>query len=92
MARKKKETAEKAVKEPKSKKHEEPVEAKEASEGHELLPKIQCFNHRKKTICANLILANHKCGVKTIAWGRLATVRIGKKRRCAYYEETAHSE
>jgi len=50
--------------------------------------KIQCLNHRKKVICAHLLLAEHKCSVKTIGHGRLATVRIGKKRRCELYEET----
>jgi hypothetical protein len=90
MPRKKKE-ADDNVKESKAKKHDEPVEVKDPSESDDLLPKIQCFNHRKKTICANLNLSTHKCGIKTIAWGRLATVRIGKKRRCEYYEETAHT-
>ncbi len=88
----KKEAAKTAkVREAKSKKHEDPVEQQEASETDDLLPKIQCFNHRKKTICANLIVQTHKCSAKSIAWGRPATVRIGKKRRCAYYEETAHT-
>jgi hypothetical protein len=91
MPGKKKEAADK-IKETKAKKHEEPVADKETSGADDLLPKIQCFSHRKKTICANLHLSTHKCGIKTIAWGRLATVRIGKKRRCTYYEETAHAE
>ena len=93
MARKKKEEIEEAeVKEKKSKKHEEPAEVKAEVESDELLPKIQCFNHRKKTICANLILTSRKCGVKNIANGRAAAVRIGKKRRCEFYEETAYTE
>jgi hypothetical protein len=69
------------------KKQAEPVETAAQTSEHQ--GKIQCFNHRKKTICAHLLLAIHKCGVKTIGHGRLATVRIGKKRRCEFYEETA---
>lgn len=86
MARKKKEENEEAeVK--KSKKAE--LEAKAETEG--TLPKIQCFNENKKLICANLHLDFHKCSVKSIAHGRMATVRIGKKRRCDMYEETSYS-
>jgi hypothetical protein len=92
MPRKKKDSTQEEVKETKSKKHEEAVGTHEASETKDLLPKIQCFNHSKKTICANLNIQTHKCGVKTIASGRLANVRIGKKRRCAYYEESAYVE
>ncbi len=50
--------------------------------------KIQCLSVRKKVICAHLLLADRKCSVKTIGHGRLATVRVGKKRRCELYEET----
>lgn len=88
MPRKKKESAEEA--EPKKTKKAAAVEAKD-DQDVELLPKIQCFNENKKLICANLQLGTHKCGAKTIAHGRLATVRIGKKRRCEMYEETAYS-
>lgn len=88
MPRKKKEIAEEAeVKKQKKNKIANTTE----DQGDELLPKIQCFNENKKLICANLQLDTHKCGSKTIAQGRLATVRIGKKRRCAMYEETAYS-
>ncbi len=88
MARKKKEETEEA--EVKKTKKSDAVEAKtETSDG--VLPKIQCFNENKKLICANLLLESHKCTVKTIANGRLASVRIGKKRRCEMYEETAYS-
>lgn len=62
-----------------------------ASVSDTVLPKIQCFNGNKKLICANLELDSHKCSAKSIAQGRLATVRIGKKRRCDMYEETAYS-
>lgn len=55
----------------------------------ETLSKIQCFAPGKKLICANLILADHKCMAKKFQDGRLATVRPGKKRRCEFYHETA---
>lgn len=84
-AKKKAETS--AKKTVKDKKQAEPVETAAPTTEHQ--GKIQCFNHRKKTICAHLMLTLHKCGVKTIGHGRLATVRIGKKRRCEFYEETA---
>lgn len=88
MPRKKKEDAEE-TEEKKSKKTE--TSETQDDSGDELLPKIQCFNENKKLICANLVLESHKCGVKTIASGRLASVRIGKKRRCALYEESAYT-
>lgn len=62
----------------------EPVEATEESG----VAKIQCLNRRRKLICSHLLLDVHKCSVKSIAPGRLASVRIGKKRRCALYEES----
>lgn len=83
----KKKVEAKAKKAPKIKKLSA-AETTDVQSGGEHLGKIQCFNHRKKTICAHLLLAVHKCGVKTIGHGRLATVRIGKKRRCEFYEET----
>lgn len=87
MPRKKKETADEAeVTSSKKKQTSEP-----AADEKDLLPKIQCFNGNKKLICANLQLDTHKCSAKSIAQGRLATVRIGKKRRCDMYEETAYS-
>lgn len=85
----------KPAKEKPAKKTEEtsttPVVETKASE-NELMPKVQCYNHGKKTICAHLILATHKCTAKRIAPDRLATVRIGKKRRCEFYEETTFSK
>lgn len=51
--------------------------------------KIQCLNARNKTVCAHLVMEWHKCNAKTIGHGKLATVRIGKKRRCEFYEETS---
>jgi len=95
MARKTKEETEKKTKAPKKEKaakaeRSEKVEAVGHEDGS--LPKIQCFNKNKKTICAHLLLDRRKCGVKTIAaGGRLATVRLGKKRRCEFYEETAYT-
>ncbi len=53
------------------------------------LSKIQCVNRRRKLMCAHLLLDSRKCSIKTIAPGRLASVRVGKKRRCEFYEETA---
>lgn len=88
MPRKKKDIAEEA--EVKNSKKAEVAEVK-ADNSDELLPKIQCFNGNKKLICANLQWGTHKCGAKTIAHGRLATVRVGKKRRCGMYEETAYT-
>lgn len=88
MPRKKKETADETeVTTSKKKQTAEPA----ADEAKDLLPKIQCFNGNKKLICANLQLDTHKCSAKSIAQGRPATVRIGKKRRCDMYEETAYS-
>ncbi len=72
-------------------KSEKPVDSAQTTEKAELLAKIQCFNHGKKTICANLILGTHKCTAKEFAHGRMATVRIGKKRRCEFYEETTYN-
>jgi hypothetical protein len=88
MPRKKKEVAEEAE-EKKTRKTE--AAGTKADQGDELLPKIQCFNANKKLICANLKLDGHKCDVKSFAHGRPATVRIGKKRRCEMYEETAYT-
>ncbi len=73
------------------KKSEETKAVAETAAKTETLPKIQCFNHGKKTICANLNLSNHKCMVKTFGHDRMATVRIGKKRRCESYEETTYN-
>ena len=88
MPRKKKEIVEEA--ETKKSKKADLGETK-ADHADELLPKIQCFNGNKKLICANLHWGTHKCSAKTIAHGRLATVRVGKKRRCEMYEETAYT-
>lgn len=88
MPRKKKETAEEAEVKISKKKQ---TAAPETDEAKELLAKIQCFNGNKKLICANLQLDTHKCSAKSIAQGRPASVRIGKKRRCEMYEETAYS-
>lgn len=86
MPRKKKEVAEET--EVKKTKKEKVTKTQE-DQIDELLPKIQCFNENKKLICANLQWETHKCTAKAIAPGRLATVRLGKKRRCAMYDETA---
>lgn len=88
MPRKKKEVAEET--EVKKAKKAKVTETQE-EQIDELLPKIQCFNENKKLICANLQLESHKCSAKVIAPGRLASVRLGKKRRCAMYEETAYT-
>lgn len=82
------------VKEKAVKKHDADVarSAETQASENELMPKVQCYNHGKKTICAHLVLATHKCTAKRIAPDRLATVRIGKKRRCEFYEETTLSK
>lgn len=95
----KKSTAAKKTVRKKTKKKEEPIEqpevnveaAETASTTSDLLQKIQCFSAKKKTICAHLVLKTRKCMAKMIANGRHATVNIGKKRRCAFHEETAYS-
>ncbi|MBX7151170.1 hypothetical protein K1X84_05980 [bacterium] len=83
----------KIAKEKPAKKSETVTSASDAQVSeNELMSKVQCYNHGKKTICAHLILATHKCTAKRIAPDRLATVRIGKKRRCEFYEETTFSK
>ncbi len=76
-----------------SKKETVEVETREVVTEHtaESTAKIQCFNRRRKLVCAHLLLPLHKCMAKTIAPGRWASVRIGKKRRCGLYEETAYA-
>lgn len=91
MARKKKTPdTEEAAPKAKTRSPKKVVEAQPAEQAEEGgLAKIQCVNRRRKLMCAHLLLDSRKCSMKTIAPGRLASVRVGKKRRCEFYEEVA---